>query len=80
MLTILGSALVLIMTPQGEAAAKASQPMSADDVVCKRITVRGSNIKKRICATAEDWERQARASRELTREFQRSDGSAKAGT
>ncbi|MEL6528389.1 MAG: hypothetical protein AAFQ27_00395 [Pseudomonadota bacterium] len=47
--------------------------------ICKRITQRGTRFTKRICATAEQWEEQRRRDIEITREFQRNEGSKKAG-
>lgn len=53
---------------------------SGDKIVCKRVPIRGSRFSKRVCATAVQWEEQRRRNIEITREFQRSDGSSKAGT
>lgn len=48
---------------------------SADGkMVCKRTTVVGSNFKRKVCATQEEWDARAEADRKTTDGIQRSKG------
>ena len=48
---------------------------SADgEMICKRQSVVGSNFKRKICATADEWAQSERASRDTVADIQRSAG------
>lgn len=44
---------------------------SEDRLICRRTAIIGSKFKKRICATAEEWETLSRRGQDTTKEFQR---------
>ena len=41
------------------------------NIVCKRQTIIGSNFKRKICATADEWDEISTNSREVTEEMRR---------
>lgn len=41
-------------------------------VICRRTAIIGSNFKRRLCATREEWENLSQRSQETTRELQKS--------
>lgn len=44
---------------------------SEDRLICRRTAIIGSKFKKRICATADEWETLSRQGQDTTKEFQR---------
>ncbi len=61
------------------AEAASAKVASQDKVVCKRTAMAGSKVKKKVCATAEQWDALAEHSIRTTRELQRNRGSTKGG-
>ena len=43
-------------------------------MICKRTSVVGSNFKRKVCATAEEWDARSAADRKTTATIQRSAG------
>jgi len=43
----------------------------ANEVICRRTKIVGSNFRKRICATAREWENLSRRGQATTKELQR---------
>lgn len=68
-------------TPAAEAPApgQARAVEAGEELVCKKTALAGSKFKKRLCATAEEWERLARHAEETTQELQRTRASKKGG-
>ncbi|MBU6319330.1 MAG: hypothetical protein KGS00_06720 [Alphaproteobacteria bacterium] len=66
----LGGGLVLSALAQSPPAAEAP-PAPAAERICKRVTATGSNLPKRVCATAEEWAALDRKGREGAEDFDR---------
>ena len=67
---VIGGGLVLSAHAQSPPAAEAS-PAPAAERICKRVTATGSNLPKRVCATAEEWAELDRKGREGAEDFDR---------
>lgn len=80
---IASAALALQSGGTSETAAGVSQGSEAanaeDEVICKKTAMAGSKFKKELCATAEEWQRQAQHAANTTKELKRTRGSFKGG-
>lgn len=98
LLMLAGTAMAGTQKPAGQAApaeatpAGATQVASADadsqthdtEIRCKRMTVTGSRLGKRVCHTGEEWAQMERSADDLMRDIQASpmpfvDGQSKTG-
>lgn len=52
---------------------------SGEEVICKRTAIVGSKFKKRMCATAQQWEDLSERGEDITRRMKRARGSTKGG-
>lgn len=71
---MLGAGLVISAQAQAQAQAPAASAAGGEPApakICKRMTATGSNLSKRVCATAEELAAQDRKGREGAEEFYR---------
>ena len=62
--------------PENATVAESTKQASTDNdsgkLICKRQTTAGSNFKRKVCATAEQWKAAAESGRRTTADIQRS--------
>lgn len=60
-----------VVTDVAASAETAERTEDKDKLICRRTAIVGSKFKKRICATAEEWETLSQRGRDTTGELQK---------